>query len=89
VRIARELHDIVAHSLSVIAVQSDAAEAAPGRHPELAREPLRAIRSSARDSLGEIRRLLQALRMDEESRDSDSVDPPAGITGIPRLVACS
>ncbi|MGH3745625.1 MAG: histidine kinase, partial [Mycobacteriales bacterium] len=44
VRIARELHDVVAHGLSVIAVQADAAEAALGRDPALAAEPLRAIR---------------------------------------------
>ncbi|MEO6825783.1 MAG: histidine kinase [Microbacteriaceae bacterium] len=66
VRIARELHDIVAHSLSVIAVQSDAAEAALDAHPALAREPLRAIRASARDSLGEIRRMLHALRTEDD-----------------------
>lgn len=82
VRIARELHDIVAHSLSVIAVQSDAAEATLDRHPELARAPLTAIRSSARDSLGEIRRMLQVLRTDDEP-----VEEAPGIQAIPRLVA--
>lgn len=66
VRIARELHDIVAHSLSVIAVQSDAAEAALDAQPDRAREPLRAIRASARDSLGEIRRMLHALRTEDD-----------------------
>lgn len=86
VRIARELHDIVAHSLSVIAVQSDAAEAALGREPELARAPLKAIRTSARDSLGEIRRLLQVLRTEEDAAAGDTVKPAAGIAGIPQLV---
>ena len=46
-RIARELHDVVAHGVSVIAIQADAAEAALDRDPELARAPLRTIRGSA------------------------------------------
>lgn len=67
VRIARELHDIVAHSLSVIAVQADAADAALGTRPERAREPVRVIIATARDSLGDIRRLLHVLRTDDEA----------------------
>ena len=51
-RIARELHDVVAHGLSVIAIQSDAAEAALDSDPELARAPLRAIRASAARGAG-------------------------------------
>ena len=65
VRIARELHDSVAHSLSVIAVQSDAAEAALAHDPDRAREPLRAINASARGSLHEIRDMLHLLRTDD------------------------
>lgn len=82
VRIARELHDIVAHSLSVISVQSDAAEAALAARPELARAPLHAIRSTARDSLGEIRQLLQALRDDD-----DPVPSAFGRATLDELVA--
>lgn len=82
VRIARELHDIVAHSLSVIAVQADAADAALDRDPGLAREPVRAIRSSARDSLAEIRRMLQLLRT-----EGDSQAPVAGLSAIDDLIA--
>ena len=63
-RIARELHDVVAHAVSVIAIQSDAAEAALDRDPELAREPLRAIKDSSREALAEMRRML-TLRDDE------------------------
>lgn len=65
VRIARELHDVVAHSLSVIAVQADAAGAALDRAPELAREPLNVINATARGSLHEIRDMLQLLRSDD------------------------
>jgi signal transduction histidine kinase len=81
-RIARELHDVVAHGLSVIAVQSDAAEAALARDPALAGAPLRAIRASARDALTDMRQLLHVLRTD------DGVDraPARGLDDLPDLV---
>jgi signal transduction histidine kinase len=56
-RIARELHDVVAHGVSVIAVQADAAEAALASDPARAEAPLRTIRGTA---TGEMRRLLDA-----------------------------
>jgi signal transduction histidine kinase len=67
-RIARELHDLVAHGVSVIAIQADAAEAALDHDPELAREPLRAIKTSSREALDEMRRLLALLRIDDQVR---------------------
>jgi signal transduction histidine kinase len=68
-RIARELHDIVAHALSVIAVQADAAQAAIDRKPPLAQAPLAVIRSSAHQALTEMRRLLGVLHTEvQESR---------------------
>jgi signal transduction histidine kinase len=60
--IARELHDVIAHSVSVILVQAGAAEPLVAENPEQAREALRSIRSAASDSLGEMRRLLGILR---------------------------
>ncbi|MEU3312392.1 histidine kinase [Streptomyces sp. NPDC006662] len=63
-RIARELHDVVAHHMSVITVQADSA---PYRLPGMAepvREEFAAIAASARESLGEMRRLLTVLRGD-------------------------
>lgn len=81
-RIARELHDIVAHGLSVIAVQSDAAEAALARDPALAGPPLRAIRASARDALTDMRQLLHVLRTDE----AEDRAPARGIDDLPDLV---
>jgi signal transduction histidine kinase len=83
-RIARELHDVVAHGVSVIAIQSDAAEAALQRDPALAGPPLRAIRGSARDALAEMRRLLGVLRSDE---DASEVTPQPGLAQLPELVA--
>jgi len=83
-RIARELHDVVAHGVSVIAIQSDAAEAALERDPSLAGPPLRAIRGSARDALTEMRRLLGVLRSDE---DGSETTPQPGLPQLPELVA--
>ena len=82
-RIARELHDVVAHGVSVIAIQSDAAEAALDRDPALAREPLRTIRGSATEALGEMRRLLEVLR--EDGEDSE-LEPQPGLAQLPALL---
>lgn len=85
-RIARELHDVVAHSLSVIAVQADAAEAALLKDPQRAGPPMRAIRGSARDALGDMRQLLHVLRADgDESLDARI--PPRGVADLPQLIA--
>jgi signal transduction histidine kinase len=82
-RIARELHDVVAHGLSVIAIQADGAEAALDRDPELARRPLAAIRQSAEESLAEMRRLLGVLREDDAGAD---LAPQPGLAQLPALV---
>ncbi|HET8971049.1 MAG TPA: sensor histidine kinase [Candidatus Nanopelagicales bacterium] len=81
-RIARELHDMVAHAVSVIVIQSDAAEAALDRDPELAREPLRAIKTSSREALDEMRRLLHLLRTD----DDGALAPQPGLADLPALL---
>ncbi|MGL3806057.1 DUF7134 domain-containing protein [Paeniglutamicibacter sp. R2-26] len=65
--IAREMHDIVAHSLSVIITQADGARYASKDDPEIARETLATIASTGRGSLREMRRLLGVLRNDEEA----------------------
>jgi signal transduction histidine kinase len=83
-RIARELHDVVAHGISVIAIQADAAEAALDRDPELARTPLRTIRASAKESLAEMRRLLGVLREGDEGADHA---PQPSLDRLPELVA--
>lgn len=81
-RIARDLHDVVAHSLSVIAVQSDAAEAVLATAPERAVEPVRAIRTTAREALTEIRRVLDVLRADDDLPNSGS----PGVAAVAALV---
>jgi signal transduction histidine kinase len=67
-RIARELHDEIAHAMSVIAVQADAAEGALARDPALVERPLLAIRETARGALADMRRVLGALRTGEQAQ---------------------
>lgn len=86
-RIARELHDVVAHSLSVIAVQADAAEAALAKEPDRAGPPMRAIRDSARDALVDMRQLLYVLRAEQDQVDADDLRPTRGLSDLPQLIA--
>ena len=65
-RIARELHDVIAHSMSVIVVQAGAAEQILEHDPARAREALRSIRRAGTDALEEMRRLLGILRHEDE-----------------------
>ncbi|GAA3806255.1 sensor histidine kinase [Sphaerisporangium flaviroseum] len=65
-RIARELHDVIAHSVSVIVVQAAAADDVFDAHPDKARGALRSIESVGRDTLGELRRLLAVVRPGED-----------------------
>jgi signal transduction histidine kinase len=76
-RIARELHDVVAHSISIVAVQAGAAEELLDRDPERARAHLHAVRSTAREAMTEMRRVLDVLREDDA--------PHAPLPGLSRL----
>jgi signal transduction histidine kinase len=64
-RIARELHDVVAHNVSVMVVQADGASYALDSDPEKARQALAAIAGTGRQALAEMRRLLGVLRSDD------------------------
>jgi signal transduction histidine kinase len=81
-RIARELHDVVAHSLSLIVVQAGAAESVLTERPTEATVHLTAVRDAARDALAEMRRLLGLLRLGPADDESGS----AGIDHIAGLV---
>ncbi len=64
-RIARELHDVIAHNVSVMVVQADGASYALDSSPERARQALGAIASTGRQALAEMRRMLGVLRSDD------------------------
>jgi signal transduction histidine kinase len=65
-QIARELHDVLAHSLSVINVQSAVALELVDRQPEQARQALTAIKATSREALAEVQGILDALRRPQE-----------------------
>ncbi|WP_284549009.1 sensor histidine kinase [Aestuariimicrobium sp. T2.26MG-19.2B] len=83
-QIARELHDIVAHSLSVMIVQAEGGRAVAAKRPEKAAEVLDTIASTGRDALGEMRRIVGVLR----GTDDDNADyaPSPGLGDIPEMV---
>jgi signal transduction histidine kinase len=83
-RIAREMHDVVAHSLSVMVVQAEAAEEMLSLDPERARKPLSAVQETGRGALSELRRMLGVLREMEEGPD---LAPQPGLAGLDDLVA--
>jgi signal transduction histidine kinase len=82
-RIARELHDVVAHTISAIGIQADAADAALAGSPEVVHTALGSIRHAAADALVEMRRLLAVLREDDELQ---SRDPQPSLTALPDLL---
>jgi len=85
-RISREVHDIVAHSLSGIIAQADGGQYAAQRDPQKAVEVLAGIGSAGREALGDVRGLLAVLR-DTGPLDEDASDrPQPGTDHLPALV---
>ncbi|WP_407286366.1 sensor histidine kinase [Streptomyces sp. BP-8] len=86
-RIARELHDVVAHHMSVITVQADSAPYRIDGIPQDAQEEFASIAATARESLAEMRRLLGVLRSEETERQGGPEKAPQpGIGMLPKLV---
>jgi signal transduction histidine kinase len=83
--IARELHDMVAHNVSVMVAQSGAAQRVFDTQPEEGRAALRSIEDSGREALVEMRRLLGLLRTDDDRPDVRY--PQRGLGGIETLLA--
>jgi signal transduction histidine kinase len=83
-RIARELHDIVAHSMATITVQAAAAEHVLKSNPDAAVDALRAIRLASKDGLRELRAILNVLRQADEG---DPAEPAPGLAQVDALVS--
>lgn len=87
-RIARELHDVVSHGLSVVVVQAQAAQAAAADLTgpvDAVTTRLNSVEDTAREALGEMRRMLGLLQLDEI--EGDGPEPPSpGLAEIPGLV---
>lgn len=82
-RIARELHDVVAHHVSLMTVQAGAAKTVAADDPDAAIRAIAAVESAGRKALGELRDLLDVLR---PNAGDESLAPQPGVSDIPRLV---
>lgn len=82
-RIARELHDVVAHGMGVMVVQAAAAEQLLNEDPDSARVPLSAVRQTGQQALAEMRRLLGLLR---DGGTAEGLEAQPGLQQLPGLV---
>ena len=82
-RIARELHDVIAHSVSVMVIQAGGARLVMGEQPERAEESLRSVERAGREALAEMRRLLGVLG----EGDPRALMPQPGLGDIEPLLA--
>jgi signal transduction histidine kinase len=80
-RIARELHDVVGHEMTMIAIQSEAAAAALRTAPERAREPVEAIRATAHRATAEMRAILGVLG-DQDTESASAVPGPDDLDAL-------
>ena len=82
-RIARELHDVVAHRVTMMTVQAGAAKTIAADDPEGALRAMEAVEQAGRQALSELRHLLGVLRPEA---DVDGLGPQPGVADVPRLV---
>jgi signal transduction histidine kinase len=85
-RIARELHDVLAHGIATINVQAGVAAHVLNDHPERAAEALRTIKSTSREALRELRGILGVLRTTDEV---DPREPSPGLGQLERLISAT
>jgi signal transduction histidine kinase len=83
-RVGRELHDVIAHTLSVIIIQAGAADDVFDTSPQAARQALRSIGAAGRQALAELRRVLQTVRP-QPGEDAGGAPPP-GLSGLGELL---
>ncbi|MER5663058.1 sensor histidine kinase [Streptomyces mirabilis] len=99
-RIAREMHDMVAHSIGIIALQAGAAARVVHTQPDAAREAMTAVETTGRETLSGLRRMLVALRHAGQDRDADRdragasaeadrLHPAEGLADLDRLAAAT
>ena len=88
-RIARELHDMVAHSIGIIAIQAGSGRRVFDARPDEARDALATIEATSRETLSGLRRMVKGLRnADPEAGPGQApLDPAPGLAGIERLAA--
>ncbi|MET4920772.1 sensor histidine kinase [Streptomyces sp. PSRA5] len=86
-RIARELHDMIAHSIGVIAIQAGVGSRVIGTQPDEARKALVSIEATSRETLAGLRRTLGTLRRTEPVPGAEpvSLDPAPGLADVERL----
>ena len=84
VRLAREIHDVIAHSVSVMVIQAAGARTVMDREPARAEESLRAVERAGREALAEMRRLLGVLA---DSQDLRALAPQPGLDELSELVS--
>ncbi|WP_406129403.1 sensor histidine kinase [Streptomyces sp. NBC_00989] len=87
-RMARELHDVVTHNVSVMVIQAGAARTIMDKSPERAREALLAVEEGGRVAMGELRDVMGLLTMElgEESAESENLDPQPGLDRLEALI---
>ena len=83
-RIARELHNVVAHTMATINVQAGVAAHVLSTRPEAAADTLQAIKTASKDGLRELRAILNVLR---QADDADPTQPAPGVAQLETLVA--
>ncbi|MEU2423831.1 sensor histidine kinase [Streptomyces sp. NPDC007851] len=91
-RIARELHDMVAHSIGIVAIQAGVGSRVIQTQPAEAREALRAIEATSRETLSGLRRTLVSLRQadrDATAPERSPRSPSPGLADLERLVAAT
>jgi signal transduction histidine kinase len=82
IRVARELHDVVSHCVSVMVIQAGAARLLATSDVTTAREAMRVVASSGRDALADLRRVVGVRRHHYDEMDTDAL----GLARVPRLV---